>query len=465
MQMCKRLGLTKALGQSRQAQLALWQIIARVIEQGSRLSSVRLHESHALAEVIGLDYGFNEEDLYKNLAWLSEHQQAIEKRLFKIRQGASKPSLFLYDVTSSYLEGQQNALGAYGYNRDGKKCKQQIVVGMLCDKQGEPVSVEVFAGNTQDPKTLASQIRKTAECFGCSEVTFVGDRGMIKHGQRQALGEAGFHYITAITKAQIEKLLKDGTLQMDLFDQEVCEIQHDSQRFVLRRNPVRAEEIANTRISKHRVVAKFVQEQNAYLAEHPKAQVETALKRVQEKITKFKISTWLHVIATGRILKLQVNESAQQTEARLDGCYVIVSDLTTEQADTKTIHERYKDLAQVERGFRMSKTGHLELRPIYVRSEKSTRGHVFVVMMAYLIRRNLERAWSQLDLTVEEGLNALKTLCTITVKIGGTNRILRVPTPRTQSRRLLDSLNIEMPVALPHSDVHVDTKRKLTQRR
>jgi len=461
----QRLGITKVLGRGRQADLALWQIIARVIEQGSRLSAVRLHEVHALADVIGLGKGFNEDDLYDNLAWLSERQAVIEKRLFKARHGAAKPSLFLYDVTSSYLEGEHNALGAYGYNRDGKRGKKQIVIGLLCDEDGEPISVEVFAGNTQDPKTVASQIRKTATRFGCSEVTFVGDRGMIKRGQMDDLNEEKFHYITALTKPQIEKLLKDGALQMELFDEKVCEVQHGDQRLILRRNPLRAQQLAATRQSKRIAIEKFVRIQNSYLAEHPKAQVETALKRVQEKISKLRVAKWIHVEANDRDLRIIIDDAALDNDARLDGCYTIVTDIKVEQADTKTVHDRYKDLAKVERGFRMSKTGHLELRPIYVRTEASTRGHVFIVMLAYMIRRELERAWSSLDLTVEEGLDSLKTLTTMTLKLSEDRELHQIPTPREQSKELLDSLDIQLPPALPSRDICVATKRKLHKRR
>ena len=461
----ERLGIVKALGQGRQGQLALWQIIARVIEQGSRLSAVRLHETHALAEVVGLEQGFNEEDLYENLAWICEQQHRIEKRLFTSRLGNEKPSLFLYDVTSSYLEGDHNALAAWGYNRDKKKGKKQIVIGLLCDATGEPVSVEVFSGNTQDPQTVASQIRKSVDRFGCSTVTFVGDRGMIKSGQREELKAAGFHYITAITKPQIEKLLRDGAIQMELFDENICEVCHDEQRLILRRNPVRATELSASRQSKRAAVEACCAEQNLYLREHLKAQTETALKRVQKKIDKLQVSSWLQVKNDERALCIVVDQEALESAARLDGCYVLTSDLSSECIDAQTIHGRYKDLAHVERGFRTSKTGHLELRPIYVRTESSTRGHVFIVMLAYLIRRELERAWSAMNLTVEEGLDSLKTLCAMTVSFGKDCTLQKIPVPREQSQQLLASLDIQIPVVLPGRKVKVATKRKLQSQR
>ena len=171
-----------------------------------------------------------------------------------------------------------NALGAYGYNRDGKKGKKQIVIGLLCDEEGAPVSTEVFRGNTQDPQTFGAQVRKASQRFGCQRVTFVGDRGMIKSGQIEELAKAGFHYITAITKPQIDTLLSGGVLQMALFDDSLCEVEQDSVRYVLRRNPVRAEEIAATRAGKQASVAALLQERNQYLAEHAKAKVSGAEK-------------------------------------------------------------------------------------------------------------------------------------------------------------------------------------------
>ena len=176
----RRLGIEKALGAGFAGQLAQWQILARVLDQGSRLSAVRLAQVHAACDVLGIRRGFDENDLYANLTWLSEHQQAIEDRLFAARRRQRTPQLFLYDVTRSDLEGEENADGAYGYNRDGKQGKKQIVIGLWCDEHGEPVSTEVFRGHTQDPQTFAAQVKKARQRFGCERVTLVGDRGMIK---------------------------------------------------------------------------------------------------------------------------------------------------------------------------------------------------------------------------------------------------------------------------------------------
>ncbi|MEK7409591.1 MAG: hypothetical protein AAB225_31375 [Acidobacteriota bacterium] len=193
------LGIDKALGHAFAGQLALWQVLARVLDQGSGLSGVRLAQVHAACDVLGIRRGFDENDLYANLTWLSDHQPAIEQRLFAARRGQHKPELFLYDVTSSYLEGEQNACGAYGYDRDGKKGKKQIVIGLL---------------------------------------------------------------------------LEAGVLQMDLFDAAVCEVQQEGLRYVLRRNPLRAEQLAASRTDKQARLERLRADRNRYLAEHPRAKVE-----------------------------------------------------------------------------------------------------------------------------------------------------------------------------------------------
>lgn len=461
--MARQLGMAEALGPTRQGKLALWQVIARVINQGSRLSAVRLAGTHAACDVLGLGK-FDEDDLYDNLDWLCENQAAVEDKLFRRRPG--NPRLFLYDVTSSYLEGTENELSAFGYNRDGKKGKRQIVIGLLCDESGVPISVEVFTGNTQDPRTFASQIKKVAERFGGGEVTFVGDRGMIKSEQVKELGTHGFHYITAITKAQIETLLKGGLIQMDLFDQGLAEVTGvDGIRYVLRRNPARAEEIRKSREDKLLSLRKGIDKQNEYLKEHPRAKAKTALDKLQEKCQRLKLSKWASVSAEGKEIFLSTDHGALKEEAKLDGCYVLKSDLSGEVATKETIHDRYKDLSFVESAFRSSKTVQLELRPIHVRLATRTRGHVFVVMMAYRIIQELAVRWEHLDVTVKEGIDELATLCANEVSFNGKEQCNQIPQPRASVKRLIEAGHVQMPEVLPSKGVIVTTKKKLTSRR
>lgn len=463
-EVARRLGIDAAIGSDFAGQLALWQVIARVLDQGSRLSAVRLAQVHAACDVLGIRRGFDENDLYANLGWLSLQQETIEDRLFARRKG-HKPELFLYDVTSSYLEGQDNQLGAYGYNRDGKKGKKQIVIGLLCDEQGQPLSTEVFHGNTQDPATFSSQVKKARERFGCERVTFVGDRGMIKSGQIQDLEKAGFHYITAITKPQVQTLVKAGVLQINLFDAELCEVSDQGVRYVLRRNPLRAAELSASRADKKASVERLRETLSRYLDQHPRAKASTAERTLRKKISQLKLDAWLAVEVEGRSLKLTVNQPELDEVSRLDGCYVLKTDLPESAAAKQVIHDRYKDLAEVEQAFRNCKTAHLETRPIYVRTADHTRGHVLVVMLAYLIRRELSQGWISLDLTVEEGLNQLQTLCSTQINVDGGGSCLRIPTPNPATLPLLKALTIQMPKLLPHTETRVVTRKKLPERR
>lgn len=463
-QVARKLGITKTLGDNRQGKLALWQVLARTISQGSRLSAVRLAGSHAVGEVLGLDR-FDEDDLYENLDWLCENQTAIEKRLYKKRHGEKPCRLFLYDVTSSYFEGEQNELAAFGYNRDGKRGKRQVVLGLLCDDQGVPVAVEVFKGNTQDPTTFASQVQKATSAFQVSDVVFVGDRGMIKSTQRDTLGDHGFHYITAITKPQIETLLKQGQIQLTFFDEDLFETTlDDGTRCVLRRNPIRADELAASRRDKRASVARLLEKQNEYLAGHARASVEVAARKVAEKIEKLRIGGWLRAEASGRTLQLVEDAAALAEASRLDGCYCLITDLPAEQAGKETVHSRYKDLAQVEHAFRTMKTGHLELRPIYVRLASRTRGHALVVMLSYMLHQHLAECWRALDVTVEEGLAELSSLCTATIVFRGTT-IQEIPRPRRSVAALLRAAGVSLPTLFPHAEGRVHTKTKLPRNR
>jgi transposase len=464
-QVAKKLGIEKALGSDFQGQLALWQVLARALDQGSRLSAVRLAQSQASDSILRFEHGFCEDDLYKNLTWLAGRQEKIEKKLFKIRRGENKPGLFLYDVTSSYLEGQHNDLGDWGYNRDKKRGKKQIVIGLLCDAEGEPVSTEVFKGNTGDLSTFESQVKKVSTRFGCERVTFVGDRGMIKSGQIEDLSMAGFNYITAVTKPQIRSLIKKGVFQLGLFDEDLCEVEQDGVRYILRKNPIRADEMAQSRASRLATLKNLADQQNQYLAGHPRADQHKAWEKVSEKRSRFTLGAFVSVTARDRHITIKVDEECLAEIAELDGCYVLKTDLPVEAVSAETVHGRYKDLSMVERAFRTMKTSHLEVRPVFVRNAERTRAHVFVVMLAYLIVRELKKAWVDFDLTVEEGLDLLKNLCAVEFQVKDGASCLRIPEPRELSRSLLDAIGVRLPTALPQNKVNVGTRRNLPKSR
>jgi hypothetical protein len=462
--LAQRIGLVDALGRSQPARRILWQIFARLIDQGSRLSAVRLAREHAACEVLGLD-DFDEDSLYQDMDWLDARQHCIEDRLYRRQYKNAPPQLFLYDVTSTYFEGKQNAYGEYGYNRDGKRGKLQMVVGLLTDVEGVPISVEVFHGNTQDLVTVYSQIRKLADRFGVREVTLVGDRGMLKSAQIEALNDESFHYLTAITKPQIRVLLREGILQLGLFDEKVCEVWTDGVRYILRRNPLRAEEIAEVRADKFRSLCKRIEKRNQYLQSHARAQVEGALRKIERDAKELRIEDWVRIYAEGRRIVAEVDQSALDRIGQLDGCYVLKSDVRQGAATAEQLHARYKDLSQVEQAFRSMKMAHLQIRPVYVRTAAHTRAHVFIVMLAYGLRRELDAAWREMDLTAEGGLGCLSSLCAEELTIGEKSGYLSVPTPRATVAELFAACAVEPPTALPRRRAKAATKRKLPPRR
>jgi len=470
-QIATKTGIVDALGDSNEARLALWQIIARTLDQGSRLSAVRLARSR---EIDFLQLGnLTEKDFYKNLDWIADNQDRIEKCLYKRRYGNKPCKLFLYDVTSSYLEGEANELAAYGYNRDGKRGKMQIVVGLLCAEGGAPVAVEVFEGNTNDTKTFHSQIRKVADRFKAVQVVFVGDRGMIKSAQQKALTEENFGFITALTKSQIETLIKNDIVQLELFDEQINEVvTEDGKRYILKRNPIRAGEIAASRKSKLQSLSEFVAKKNEHLSNHRKASPEKALQHVQRRAITLKIDAWVKCEIDERKITLQTDDKKLSELSLLDGCYCLTTNVSAEAMDKEAVHARYKDLAMVEEAFRTCKTGHLELRPIYVRKSGRTRTHVFVVMLSYLLVREMRESWREVDATVEECLRSLASLCGVRVTVRG-SEIYSIPKPRAELARLYKLSGVTAPKVLPKgtgvnassASGKVDTNRKLTNRR
>lgn len=457
----KRIAIPQTLGNTEEAKLALWQIYARVLEQGSRLSAVRLANRHSF-EILNME-PFNEYDLYKNLQWLAENQSQIEDRLYK---KIDTNTIFMYDVTSSYLEGQYNELADYGYNRDCKKNKKQIVIGLLTNQDGIPLTIQVFQGNTSDLKTLAPQIQKVAQRFCAKSVTFVGDRGMIKLPQIENIqnyntdNQYNFHYITATTKKQMEELLLQHG-QIDIDEEELQEIIQDNTRYILRRNPSRAEEIQQTRDQKLEKLQKLISERNEYTKSHPKSKPETSLKKVNTLAKKLKIDKWLNISLINSNVSIQINQEALKKESHLDGCYTIKTDIL--DIDKQIIHNRYKDLALVEQTFRTIKTTFLEIRPIYLRRADRTKGHVFIAMLAYRIIKELTKYWSSENITAQEAISELSTICQMELTINN-QTINQIPKPNKISEKLLKLAEVELPTILPKT-IHVDTRKKLQENR
>src|SRR5437016_4882245 len=250
-QLAERVGLLQVLGSECWAKLILFLVLARVAAQGSRRSAVRWATQHAVAETLGLQH-FDEDDLYTALDRLAEEQEHIEDALYRraVRQRGSAPTVVLYDVTSSYLEGEQNELAAFGYNRDKKPGKAQIVIGLLTAAEGEPLAVHVYEGNTADPVTVPEQVHTLRTRFGITEVVFVVDRGRVKAKGKCALTTTGFRYITALTTPQVRRLLQTQVLRAEWFTTQVYEVVHGSVRLILRRSEALRQQAVRRRADK-----------------------------------------------------------------------------------------------------------------------------------------------------------------------------------------------------------------------
>lgn len=446
-QICKRLGITQALGKDiRQSGLALFQIAARLLCQRSRnYAANEWVPLVAVEEVLHLN-AFNEDTLYDNLDWLCENQEKIEKKIFQFRNktGQAK-TVYLYDVTSSYFEGTQNELAAFGYNRDQKKGKMQIVVGLLCDERGYPISVQVFKGNTQDTTTVADQLKKLQKTFGIQHVIMVGDRGMIKSASIDEIINLKWHYITAITKLQVDQLIKQNIIQLSLFEEKLIEIQQDDIRYLLRRNPIRAEELEISRESKIKKITLMAEQKNIYLAGHPKASVAKGLEAVMNKAVKLKVNGLLEITASKRSIGAIKIEAKITEAATLDGCYVLKSNVPKNLTQKEELHRQYKDLALVELAFRTMKQSFEEMQPIYVRKEKRTRGHVFVCMLAYMVMKYVWNECKDLGNTQAGIYENLNNIHFLQYTIENTT-IKKMPDilSKTQTK-IIQKLNLKLP--------------------
>lgn len=406
----KEIGLVDALGPSRRGKLALFLVLARICARGSRLSSMRWAANHAIAQV--LDLGpFDEEDLLETLTWLEGEQPRIETALARRRPVSA---LYLYDVSSSYFEGQKNELAAPGYSRDGKRFKKQIVYGLLTDETGDPVAIRVYKGNTSDPLTVDDQIQFLSKNIGAKEIVFVGDRGMVKANPRSSIAREGYRFLTALTDPQVRTLLKKKSIQLDLFDETPAEVEADDRRFILRLNPATRDRDRQRRADQLSKVQAKVDRRNEVVRNSERADPTASLTQAEKSLRGYKLDRFVSARLEDRKVVLVIDESKRADVEMLDGCYVLETDVPKEVMDAATAHERYMDLTKVERDFRTLKSGLLEIRPIFVRRADRTRGHALVSMLALKVARVLEKRIRPLGITVIDALERLAAVRLVT---------------------------------------------------
>jgi transposase len=382
---------------SRERDLVLAMIVQRAICPASKLATVRAFSQSTLAAELGVADA-DEDDLYEAMDWLLARQERIEDRLAD--RHLTDGELVLYDVSSSYFEGRSCELARLGYSRDQKRGTPQIIYGLLCDKPGRPIAVEVFSGELHDDKTLPSQIGKLKQRFGLSSVVVVSDRGMVTKANLELLRERGAGWITALKAPQIGKLVKDGTLQLSLFDQhnlaEITAEDYPGERLIVCRNPLVAadrarkrEELLSATERGLREIVTRVQRGTLTGADQIGLAVGPALKR-------YRVKKHFEVKITDTTFTYTRKTKQIETEASLDGLYVLRTSVTDTELDSGEVVRAYKQLKVVERAFRTFKGPELEIRPIHHRLAERVRAHVLLCMLAYYLTWHLRQAWAPL---------------------------------------------------------------------
>jgi transposase len=419
----KKLGLDKIISEksSRIRNLVVAMIVARIINPKSKLATARGFNSETCSQSLGqlLDLEKADEDeLYNALDWLLEKQEKIEKHL--ALKHLESGTLVLYDVTSTYLEGNGCELGKYGYNRDKKKGKTQIVFGLLCSAKGCPIAVEVFEGNTSDGATLSGQIEKVRKGWGIENVVWVSDRGILTNSKIKELVKPieGLDYITGLTKPQIRKLAEVEVIQLGLFDQvnlvEFESEDYPDERLIACRNPFIAQKNQLQREALLEAVEKeldLIVQATQREKRALKGQDKIAL-RVGKVLNQFKVNKYYNLEITEEGFSYQRKLELIAQETALDGVYVLRTSLESTLMDAATTVKAYKSLSQVEEAFRCYKSIDLKVRPIYHYKGDRVKAHIFLCMLAYYVEWHLKQSLAPLLFEDEEiddsSLNVIK---------------------------------------------------------
>ena len=396
----RRLGVEELIDPtpSRRRDLVTAMLVAQVIAPGSKLAFARGLRSQTATSSLGEVLGAaccDEDDLYAAMDWVLDRKEGIENAL--AARHLTNGTLVLYDVSSAAFEGRTCPLGAIGHARDGVKGRLQIVYGLLCSPAGVPIAIEVFEGNTADPKTLAAQIRKLKTRFGLTQIALVGDRGMLTSARiRDELRPAQLDWISALRAPQIKALIETDALQLSLFDQQnLFEITHPDypgERLICCHNPALADDRARTR---HELLAATEKELDKIAAatrrqRRPLRGTDKIALRVGTVRNKFKVAKHFNIEITDDSLTFTRKGDQIAAEAALDGIYVLRTSLPPHTLDHNNVVLRYKDLANVERFFRTLNT-ELDVRPIRHRLADRVRAHMLLRMLSYYISWHMKQ--------------------------------------------------------------------------
>jgi transposase len=402
----KKLGLDKIISakpcSERNTIIAV--LVARLCRPDSKLAMTRWWNDTTLPELLDLD-GVTEDHIYEAMDWMLKRQGRIEKKLAKrhLKDG----DMVLYDLTSSYFEGVTCPLAKRGKSRDRKRNTLQVNYGLVADRNGCPVSVSVFEGNTGDPTTLMEQAHKARNDFGIGEMVMVGDRGMITQKQIDELKEAGgIGWITELKTGAIRKLMNGGALQLDLFDERsLFELTHEDfpgERLVACRNPALARKRAHKRESMMEATHRELDKVRGMVERGRLKDRDKIGVRVGKVVNKYKMAKHVVLSIEDDSFGFEFDQSSIDTEAALDGIYVIRTSLSEKKMDADEAVRSYKNLTNVERAFRSLKSIDLMVRPIRHRTEDRVKSHIFLSMLAYYVQRYMREALRPLLFADEE---------------------------------------------------------------
>jgi transposase len=404
----RKLGLAAMISakRCRERDLVVAMIAQRLLDPCSKLATTRAWHTTTLAEELGVQEA-TEDDLYQAMDWLLERKERIEKKLAE--RHLAEGCLVLYDVTSSYYEGRTCPLARFGHDRDGQKGRPIIVYGVMTDGEGRPVAVQVYPGNTADPKTVVDQVEKLRQTFGLSRVVLVGDRGMLTQPQIDKIKQhPGWGWITALTSVAIRSLVKQGALQLSLLDEknlvEIASPDYPGERLMACYNPLLAEERGRKRRELLEATEKGLAKISQEVARRKKKllkEAEIALK-VGKVLGHHKMGKHFDCTIGEGSFQWKRREDSIEQEAKLDGIYVIRTSESKERLSPEATVRSYKSLSEVERAFRCLKGIELRVRPIHHRTEERVPAHIFLCLLAYYVEWHLRRAWAPLLFEDEE---------------------------------------------------------------
>ena len=471
--------LEKVLGE-KSAKLVELMIIGKIITRGSKLAIYNwLKRNEPIGKKLGINITeLKLKELYEVLGDLPNVQDKIERKWFQYQKGKQK-RIFLYDITSSYFEGTENALSAFGYNRDGKKGKLQIVIGLITDNEGLPLSIRVFEGNTTDHTTVIEELRKIRKEFGTEDIIFVGDRGMRIRYNLEQMNEhekEGLGYITALSIDEIRCLLNEDVIQLSLFGKELAEIENSGERYILCNNPElereksekRAslrtrfeDELNEIQLSYKKRQFKNIENVKKLAAGHKNKKLVTTFNEKQIDSYKYRAQKALEHYHMQSFYQITIDKDKFNVEfllenysqaKKLDGKYVIVTNVCNEKFTKEQVREEYKKLKHVEHAFRDLKTIELDVRPVFHINEATTRGHVLVAMFAYIIIREIEIKifpWlkksnkaKKEQLAFKDVEEELKMIKLNILKIGKNHEEIKITEPSARQKEIFKNLEI-----------------------